>query len=83
MHESSRILSILHCVPNKCANRQPSETETQSFSEYNVSLTGVSLIFYRWRTLARCGGLGRHHRLPCAIVRSLAGIRGGPPQQSL
>ena len=22
MHESSRILSILHCVPNKCANRQ-------------------------------------------------------------
>ena len=28
MHESSRILSILHYVPNKCANRQPSETET-------------------------------------------------------
>ena len=55
----------------------------QSFSESNVSLTGVSLIFYRWRTLARCGGLGRHHRLPCAIVRSLAGNRGGPPQQSL
>ena len=28
-YKSLRILSILHCVPNKCANRQPSETETQ------------------------------------------------------